>query len=184
MAYLDDILIISSSEEESRTNTEMAKTHLELLGFKLSEKKCVLEPSQNLEFLGLTIDTLEMTLSTPKAKRQKIKREVEAILKKEHWPLRKLAATAGLLISVNRAMKIGMLMTRSLQLLIREEISRNSEWDNRNVRVSQEAREELRWWSANVSRMTGRPIIQPQNQEEIWTDASQSGGEQFGRTIQ
>ena len=42
-------------------------------GFVINLKKCVLDPAQEIEFLGLTVDSQTMTLSLQEEKIRKIK---------------------------------------------------------------------------------------------------------------
>ena len=121
-------------------------------------QKTCLEPSQRREFLGLNVDSKTLTLSVPTKKLDKIRREGRNILEKPAWPLRKLAATIGLLNSVSRAMRTGHLMTRSLYADIRLAIREEPSWDNRPVTISEDSKEELRWWLRSSISYSGQSI--------------------------
>ena len=47
---------------------------LECLGFKLNHKKCVWTPTQTIEYLVFLIDSVNMTISLPDDKLQKVKK--------------------------------------------------------------------------------------------------------------
>lgn len=174
-AYLDDICLLAPSKEAAERQGKEMVQHLQQKGFIMNTKKTCLEPSQRREFLGLNVDSTTLTLSVPNKKLDKIRREVKSILEKPAWPLRKLAATIGLLDSVSRAMRTGHLMTRSLYADIRLAIREEPSWDNRPVTISEDSKEELRWWLRSSISYSGQSIHAQNATIEIWTDASARG---------
>ena len=71
IAYIDDILILAESQEQARNHAEALVYLLQCLGFKVNQKKSVLEPAQVMEFLGFTVDTVHMELKLPLEKIQR-----------------------------------------------------------------------------------------------------------------
>ena len=71
--YLDDLLILGISMSEIFIARDSAIFLLQHLGFVINLKKCVLDPAQEIEFLGLTVDSQTMTLSLQEEKIRKIK---------------------------------------------------------------------------------------------------------------
>ena len=61
--YLDDMLLIGHKIEETLMAIDTVIFLLQQLGFVLNLKKPVLMPTQRIEFLGVTVDLLIMTLS-------------------------------------------------------------------------------------------------------------------------
>lgn len=175
IAYLDDICIVAKTEEQAREQGTQVVTHLQKLGFIINQKKTCLVPKQKREFLGLVVDSKEMTLSIPSEKLKKIKREASQILKSETWPMRKLAATIGLMNSVCKAVKIGRLMTRFMYADVRKALLPENCWDNRRVKISEETKEELQWWIENLEQFNGKPLIAQTYSKQLWTDASGTG---------
>ena len=55
--YLDDMLIMSQTQAEASTNLATAMTLLVGLGFIVNLRKSVLTPTQQVEFLGFTLDS-------------------------------------------------------------------------------------------------------------------------------
>jgi hypothetical protein len=55
--YLDDILILNTSRERVLADLEVVIDLLQRLGFIINWEKLVLEPSENLEYLGLVFDS-------------------------------------------------------------------------------------------------------------------------------
>ena len=62
--YLDDWLIIADTQAECQRALNTLLTLLRQLGFSISYSK-VEHPTTRLTFLGISIDSVEMTLSLP-----------------------------------------------------------------------------------------------------------------------
>ncbi len=63
--YMDDILIMSRSESQALEHTAATTYLLENLGFIVHPDKSELCPTQDLEFLGMVANTVNMTLQVP-----------------------------------------------------------------------------------------------------------------------
>ena len=175
VAYLDDICVMAETETQAQEHGAAVVSHLQSLGFIINTKKTCLIPMQCREFLGLVVNSTDMTLSVPAEKLRKIKREASQVLRAETWPLRKLAATIGLMNSVCRAMKNGRIMTRALYADVRRTLYPDNHWTEKPVVISPEARAELEWWTKNLAQFNGRPLVELPFSREIWTDASGKG---------
>ena len=75
LVIIDDILVTADTKESLRQQLRPVSSTLTALGFALSTKKCILEPTQQIEFLGMMIDSKEMKIYLPKVKIEKIKKE-------------------------------------------------------------------------------------------------------------
>ena len=78
--YLDDILLIGHSLEEIVMSRDTVMFLLQHLGFIINWKKSVLAPVQEIEFLGLTINSVSLGLSLNKTKTQKVVSERQNLL--------------------------------------------------------------------------------------------------------
>ena len=81
VAYIDDILILVESKETALNHAEGMVYLLECLGFVINQDKLVFIPSQTIEFLGLTIDTINMELLLPPHKIKMIRAESRKLLR-------------------------------------------------------------------------------------------------------
>ena len=54
--YLDDVLVLGSSEAECREAVDIVLAMLRVAGFVLNETKSVLNPTQQVQYLGVAID--------------------------------------------------------------------------------------------------------------------------------
>ena len=79
--FLDDILIMASSKEEL-TFAWGTLIYLQNLGFLINYKKSVLEPCQNIQFLSMEINSIEMPLTLPQEKKGKIVKQCQDLLGK------------------------------------------------------------------------------------------------------
>ena len=70
--FLDDILLMAASKEELTFARGTLIYLLQNLGFLINRKKSVLEPCQNIQFLGMEVNSIEMTLTLPREKKGKI----------------------------------------------------------------------------------------------------------------
>ena len=70
--FLDDILLMVSSKEELALVRDTLIYLLQNLGFLINRKKSVLEPCQNIQFLGMEFNSTKMTLTLPQEKEGKI----------------------------------------------------------------------------------------------------------------
>ena len=66
--YLDDLLILSNSEEAARRDTMTVINHLSFLGFAINWEKSFPLPGRQIVYLGLCLDSAAMTamLSPPR----------------------------------------------------------------------------------------------------------------------
>ena len=82
---------MAKSQEQARGHAEALVYLLKCLGFKVNQKKSVLVPAQVMEFLGFTVDTVQMELKFPVDKVKKIRAESWAMLREEQVSGRALA---------------------------------------------------------------------------------------------
>ena len=100
VCYIDDMLILAESRSIAQDQVSGVVYLLECLGFTVNFKKSVLEPTQTLEFLGITVDTVQMTLSLPPSKIKKIRAEARKL---QDEPLISAHSLARLLGRMNAA---------------------------------------------------------------------------------
>ena len=89
--YIDDILVIGKTPDEVRNHVEALIALLEGLGFIVNMEKSVLTPSQQIEFLGLLLNTPSMCLTLPGHKIRTIRGEAAQLLRQGKFSARKLA---------------------------------------------------------------------------------------------
>ena len=88
IVYIDDILVIGKTPDEVRNHTDALIALLEGLGFIVNMEKSVLTPSQQIEFLGLLLNTTSMCLTLPGHKIRTIRKEAALLLRQGNFSAR------------------------------------------------------------------------------------------------
>ena len=91
------MLLISHSLEEIIMSRDTVIFLLQHLGFVINWKKSVLTPVQEIEFLGLTINSVTLELSLNKTKIQKVVSECQSLLNNPQTSVLELKRLLGLL---------------------------------------------------------------------------------------
>ena len=60
--YIDDILVMATSRQAALEHTECLLFLLENLGFTINRQKSLIDPAQEMEFLGFISDSVRMKL--------------------------------------------------------------------------------------------------------------------------
>ena len=173
--YLDDMLIIGSTPQETRQFTQMAMDLLESLGFVINKEKSILTPSRLITFLGFTIDSMRMLFTLPQEKVQKLLTLCRQIRSGSEVLLRTLAQLLGLLESYRQAVWKAPLHFRHLQALLIRGLAESNHNYTTQVPLTLQAKGELTWWLQNLAKVNGSPIIHPTPDLTIFTDASLTG---------
>ena len=183
IVYIDDMLIMGESPDVVRDHVTAMVALLEGLGFIVNTDKSVLSPTQQLEFLGLQVSSVDLHLRLPGEKIMQIRVEASQLLRAEICTARKLAQFIGRLNATAQAVFPAPLFYRHLQRDLQQTLSQNGQDYNSSLQLSWEAREEIQWWQQHLSQWNGRSLIRHQEQMVICSDASLAGwGAVCGKT--
>ena len=80
--YLDDMLLMSQTINGLKAARDTLVFLLQSLGFVINLQKSVLVPLQKIEFLGLEIDSMRMTLTLPHEKVKKLRLKCKKLISK------------------------------------------------------------------------------------------------------
>ena len=185
VAYLDDLIILSRSRKTAKRDCSMVVKTLQELGFLINHKKSVLTPAKKMEFLGVLVNSKNMSLNVPKKKLKKFLREAKQVYNRtnRHKPitLRKLAGLIGKLNSMSQAMEGTELHIRGLQWALAHGTSKvpvpHLSWEAHiHLHHHHHALTDLEWWARQAPLWNGRTIMQRRQPDKIiYTDASDTG---------
>ena len=173
--YIDDILIMAETPTLAREHTAGLIFLLENLGFIINFPKLVLTPTQDLEFLGFTIDSSKLEIRLPGEKIKKVKQEAKKLLNLTEPQALVLSRLLGKLNHTSQAIPPTPLFYRNLQQCLLQALRSGGEEYSATVNLTQDARGELEWWLNHLNRWNGRFLLSREPDLTIETDASTTG---------
>ena len=175
--YMDDMLIMGNTLSEIHTARDTTIYLLQSLEFVINFKKSILTPSQSLEFLGVIVDSLSMTLRIPQEKTMELRKICTETLTSKNISLRKLAKIIGKLQATAPAFTWAPLQIRHLQQVLITGTRKGNSYETKTV-ITREAKIELEWWIKNINLQNGNPILVNPPEMYMSTDAAKgtSGG--------
>ena len=173
--YLDDLLIMAASKEELLRARDTTLYLFHHLGLTINLKKSVLDPSQLMEFLGVLVNSKDLTFSLPEAKIQKLILRCQEAHSQTEMSLRDLCSMSGKLRATAPAVSPAPLQTRYIQQLCIQAQHQNLHYDSL-VPLSPESKLELKWWVENLRFLKGNPMHLPAPELIICSDAARTGG--------
>ena len=115
LRYLDDWLVLSSSEKEARQSVQELLSICHTLGIVINAKKSDLVPSRAAKYLGMTIDTGAGKVFPSLARVEKFLSVAERFCALQSPPAQLWQVILGHLASLERLVPHGCLRMRSLQ---------------------------------------------------------------------
>ena len=176
--YLDDFLAICVVRHKEAGFSKDFAGVVDLcteLGVPLAAGKSV-DPCTKLIFLGLEIDTMEMTVSIPPGKRDRYASSLEEISVKRSERKRKLESVLGKLFHAASVIPVGRAFLRPLINKVAAQ-PYGSSW----VSLGREDRESIKWWVYLLRHWNGVclmdfPVFSRQADLELASDSAGSGG--------
>jgi len=173
--YLDDWLIKGRTYEECLRNRDLAYQWTVKVGFLINHEKSDWVPSTHPVFIGAILD-MRRSLAYPKSER------VTAIVLLATQMGRKTVSSAkqwqmllGHMSSVLDLVPNARLHVRKLQINLNSQWNPTTDKPSAPVRLSDESRAELRWWTQERNLNQGMPFLPPDPQLTLVTDASIMG---------
>ena len=153
-------MLIGHTIEETLVARDTVIFLLQRLGFVLNLKKLALTPTQRTEFLGLTVDSLIMTLSLPEKKVSNVQKQCQELLQKTQVLILKLTKLTGLLSSTIQAVLPAQVNIKYLQQQQIEALKTQGSYRKKKVILNRNSKEELQRWIKNLKISNGRYLIQ------------------------
>ena len=183
IVYLDDGIVTNSSSQILGDQALLIKKDLRECGFSLNDEKCVWQPTDYLEWLGLYINLETFEFVAPSRKVDKLIVHLNKALNSLYSTPRLLAQLVGFIVSLKLAIgPKAIFFTRYMQIAIKDSVS----W-NQLVQISDSVRTEMKFWNIVChKKMLSYPINEQKcgvNALSIYTDASGTGGGGFIKEI-
>ena len=178
IVYLDDFLIIAESEKVCAQALSTLIQLLRKLGFAIHWGK-VVDPTQKITFLGVELNSIDMTLSLPPEKIESFRQELKSFLNRKRASKRQLQSLAGRLSWAASVVKGGQVFLRR----IFNKIAMLRHGSHR-AQLSAEVRQDISWWFQFIRTFNGRSSLLDSRPIEcvftgpiecVFTDASNEG---------
>ena len=173
--YVDDTLLYGDTFEECLENVQVTLNMLQELGFVIHSVKSVLWPSQQITFLGFEFDTVAMTITLTKKKKQKIMNLANNILSKVVPTIRQISKFLGNITASFEAVPEGRIHYRHIEF--DKKVSLKMSYGNYDgpCFLSDGAIEEILWWKHHIDDAFAYIKATPSVDYVVYTDASNEG---------
>lgn len=166
--YLDDLIILSRSYHQAKSDLKVAQDLLAKLGLPEAVDK-IQYPSQQIKWLGVDIDALNMTISIPNDRLIEVRGCVYRARKSRSLSQKQLQSLLGKLLNVAKCVLPARLFVARLLDSLRN-------MKGLHVRVDIEMKKDLDWFIEFMHSWNGTSIIPSNNYDrEITVDACGSG---------
>ena len=175
LRYLDDWLVLSSSEKEARQAVQSLLSLCCTLGIVINEKKSDLVTSQTAKYLGMTIDTEAGKVFPSLARVEKFLTVAESFCAMDSPSAQLWQVILGHLASLEWLVPHSRLRMLSLQWHLKTHWSPESDPPSLPVALPEEVRRDLSWWMVRDHLLKGVRFGTPAPDLHLYSDASCSG---------
>lgn len=172
--YLDDILLFGKNKQDCYNNVNYTIQLLTSLGFLINYEKSLLEPTQEVKFLGFIFNSNKMTMFIPPEKSEKILIIIKSIKNKKIIKIRDFARFIGILVSVCPAIPYGWAHIKNFEYCKYRALKRCFGNYDDTLKINKELHDDFSWWIANLSN-SEVSLLETPYVLTIFTDASNSG---------
>ena len=177
--YIDDMLLFAQSQEDILTARDSAIYLLQALGLTINWGKSTLTPNQKVEYLGVIVNSTDLTLLLPEVKIEQLKTMCKNTLTKKVLTVRNLAKVTGRLRATAQAFSPAPLQLRNLQRLMKTALKK---YECR-IPLDQGSVLELNWWIQNLESQNGKPVSLKTPDLTIISDSSLEGWGAFCQSL-
>ena len=174
LRYLDDWLVLSSSEREAKQAVQSLLSLCRTLGIVINEKSDLV-PLETAKYIGMTIDTEAGKVFPPLARVEKFLTVAESFCIMDAPPAQLWQVILGHLASLERLVPHGHLRMRTLQWHLKAHWSPESDPPSLPVPLPREVRRDLSWWMVRDHLLTGVQFGTPALDLHLYSDESCSG---------
>ena len=172
--YLDDWLVLASSEVEAKKSVQDLLAVCQSLGIVINEKSD-LAPLQTANYIGMTIDTGAARIFPSLAQVEKFLSVAETFCALSAPPAQLWQVVLGHLALLERLVPHSQLRMSSLQWHLKTHWSPELDPPSLTVPLSRVVREDLSWWMVRDHLLKGVRFGTPAPDLHLYSYASRSG---------
>ncbi|KAI2647501.1 ORF V: Enzymatic polyprotein [Labeo rohita] len=174
--YLDDWLLIAHSRDVLCEHRDLVLRHLSHLGLQVNREKSKLSPVQRISFLGVELDSVNMTARLTNERAQSVLNCLNSFRHKTAVPLKTFQRLLGHMAAAAAVTPLGLLHMRLLQHWLHDRVPRWA-WHRGTLRigVSLQCCRLFSPWSDPAFLQAGVPLGQVSRHLVVYTDASSTG---------
>ncbi len=183
--YLDDWLLLAQSEQEAIVHTHIVVRHLMDLGFVINTEKSQLSPTQEINFLGLSLRSVPFTARLSEERVKNFKACLAHFRRHRSVQFRLCLRLLGLMASAILVIRLGRLHMREFQRWVAslrlDPVRHGAQW----IKVTADCVMALRHWRAPSFLTQGVSMGTVSSRKVVTTDASLFGwgGIYEGRSV-
>ncbi|XP_029998122.1 uncharacterized protein LOC115424868 [Sphaeramia orbicularis] len=178
LPYLDDWLICAATRDQAVRDTQMVLDHVGRLGLRVNMEKSNLTPSQEMVFLGISLNSVSMTACPSPQWVSSILDLLPAFQRGRVLPFVLYLRLLGMLMAASGVVPLGLLLLRPLQMWLHGlglDPARHAH-RHRKLHVPPRCIRSLSRWGDRSYITTGVPLGSlPSRREVVHTDASSTG---------
>ena len=152
-AYIDDMFLQGKTKTKCVSNIVTTIKSLRSLGFTIHAEKSNLNPTQKLDILGFTIDSVAMTVSLKETKKKDLSNLISKTIAKTFIKMRELSQVIGKIVAALPGSMYGALYYRHIELNKQHGLKHTKENYEVYVRITKESVSELTCWKENLPSM-------------------------------
>lgn len=173
VCYIDDCILLASSAQVLEQNAMYALQTFDSVGLTVNVNKSILSPTQEVEFLGIILNSVAMTASLPSRRKESIKTRGLSLLR-DKPTIHDLAAFIGLAVASEAAVNLAPLRYKYLEIVRNRELTLSKGNYNSVISLDSHAQDMIRWWIDNIDSQT-KSLVSCPPELEIHTDACLTG---------
>ncbi len=174
--YLDDWLVLALSESALLSDKFRLLAHIQGLGLTVNMQKSMLVPSQNISFLGVELNSINMQARLSEERSQKLISSLAVFKLGRSPPLKCFQRTLGQMAAASTVCNLGLLHMRPLQLWLKSRVPQNAcRTGTLRIKVTRNCLHMLTPWHNMTLYRQGVCIGQVIRRKNVTTDASSTG---------
>ena len=175
LRYLDDWLVLASSEKEAYRIIQSLLSLCSNLGIMINWEKSSLSPSQIMTYLGMEIHSRSLKVFPTERRLVNLQEHLELFLSLNAPPAKDWMTLLGHMSSLIHMIPGARRRMRSLQAQLSQQWDRQVQGDYFPIPWTDSCLEDLRWWSQKRNLRTGQSLMMASPDLFLYTDASLGG---------